>query len=287
MQFAAPAASALQTSGCRPAARRSFVKLAPGTRRLLEELDQLRRRTTQERRPGFEIVFGAAQHVEGLGKKRGKVFVPRINVDPPGAAAALPQRAGNIGPLRVGADRLPDRQGQLEPQPLEGRAAVFALGSSLGRLCGQTRRSVRQDDSGLDLVAILTTRSAPSRGPEFTLAGEHLGIERGRMDGCRRLIVLLAGKVHEHHSLGRSVSPGGFRNRYLVPQAAQTYYHRGFQTKWNRRGLSVGWAPPTGASLGGRCPPYEKPPVRCARASAGLLRDSSFPSSDSRFRNRR
>ena len=46
------------------------------------------------------------------------------------------------------------------------------------------------------------------------------------------------------------------------------------RTKWNRRSLCVGWAPPTEASPGGRCPPYETPRVRFARASAGLLRAS-------------
>ena len=127
--------------------------------------------------------------------------MPRIHVDPPCAAAALPQRAGSVGPLRVGADRLPDRQGQLEPQPLEGRAAVFALGSALGRLCGQTRRSVGQDDSGLDLVAILPTRAAPSRGPEFTLTGQRLGVERGGM-GVGSRVLFLAGLFHENQSLG-------------------------------------------------------------------------------------
>ena len=58
--------------------------------------------------------------------------------------------------------------------------------------------------------------------------------------------------AHQRHAHDRVRPVIGLRSRMrrviLSPAVA----------KWNRRGLYVGWAPPTGARLGGRCPPYEK-----------------------------
>ena len=66
-------------------------------------------------------------------------------------------------------------QGQLEPESMERRAPVFALGAPLGRLGTDPRGPVGQDHRGLDLVAILAARSASPSGSKLALPGEHSG----------------------------------------------------------------------------------------------------------------
>ena len=144
------------------------------------------------------IVFAGEQDVEGLGQQRGKVVVLGVDVDPPAAAPLPPKRAGRIRPFRAVADRSSDDQGQLEPEPLQRRAPVFTLGAPLGRLGGDSRGSVRQDDGGLDLVSILPPWSATTRGSELALPGEHFGIEGGGMvASCAARVLFVAGGVHD------------------------------------------------------------------------------------------
>ena len=78
-------------------------------------------------------------------------------------------------------------------------------------------------------------------------------IPRARSASSRR-----PGRRRRHSGRG----PAGPRTSLAVVR------HR---LRWNRRSLCVGWAPPTGSTLGGRCPPYKKPSVRCAEASTGLI----------------
>jgi hypothetical protein len=71
----------------------AIIDQNPCAWRLLQQLDQLRRRTTQQEGRRFGIVCARAQHIKGLGQERGEVFMLGIDVDPPAATSPKPEPA--------------------------------------------------------------------------------------------------------------------------------------------------------------------------------------------------
>ncbi len=73
---------------------------------------------------------------------------------------------------------------------MQGHAPIFTLGTPLRCLGTDPGRTVSQDHSRLDLIAILPTRARSSGGAELTLSGQQTGIECGRVNGRHHRIVL-------------------------------------------------------------------------------------------------
>ena len=72
---------------------------------------------------------GRRQDVEGLGEEGGEVIVLGVHDDPPPAASAPPEVARSIAVRSEEVEGPSDLEGQPEPEPEQGLAAVLALGA--------------------------------------------------------------------------------------------------------------------------------------------------------------
>lgn len=106
-----------------------LVDLLQRRRLELEKLHQLRSRTAEKLRSGFQVKAVPNDSVERLGQQSRKVLVARIDSNPLALPAASPQsgRSGRGNRRGLG----PVLNGKADSQPEDGLAAVFVLVSPL------------------------------------------------------------------------------------------------------------------------------------------------------------
>ncbi len=105
-----------------------------------------------------------------------------IDDDPAATTATLPEIARLIGRRRFGSHRSADIQGQLDPEPEQGCPAIFSLRAPLGGLGGDPGWPVGQDDSRLNLVAVLASWTGTAGRATGAFRGQRIEIEPSGME---------------------------------------------------------------------------------------------------------
>jgi hypothetical protein len=161
----------------------AFIDRAECAGSQLEEFDQLRGRAAEQNSRILGIVIASGQNVESFSQQCRKVIVFRVHINSTAATTGTPKRARRIRIVGVVTDRTANRQCQLKSEPMHCHPAVFPLSSPFGGLGNRSGRAVRQYYRRLDLVSVLAPWSRAPRGAKITLAGQLIGVERGRMIG--------------------------------------------------------------------------------------------------------
>ncbi len=155
-----------------------LVHLVQGPWFDLQESNQLGRGHLQRVSGRGQVVVMLLEHIEGFGQERGEIVVFRTDAKGPSVCAGEPTRARN----RLVGPRLPDVQRQIDAQSRQGHPAILVLAAALRRFPLNTAGVMGQHDCRFHLVAVLATRSGPSRAPHVAVGQQFVRSQFARVE---------------------------------------------------------------------------------------------------------